>query len=403
VHEAGKVISAASVGLDKQQVLDRILEQAIVHITGVDGQEASVGTIHLLEKETGDLLLESVYPKDYPKNLLNKFKRISLNDRNLSSKIGISGKAVSMRQALLVPDVSKDKDYIWHNENTKSELAIPMFDKDGNILGVMDVESRHINGFDNLDKDSLSLLVEMAVIAIQNSDQTMQLSRSNAVALMGAWGAEIAHILNREVGNIRRGVALLRQQFGVTDKIVEELNVIDRSASQLALPEIPEQIPGYDFASSHASCDLNTTIQWAIDVFRAGHPGVQIFFETGDVDIKVAMHERFVYLMAINLLRNSEHAVALSDEKNIYLRTRIDDLSTLFEIENTGATLRPEIIPQLFKQLIPHQDGRKGRGLLLVGFIVEQHGGRIEVVQKNKNVGACFRFWLPLAQKQNEI
>ena len=48
----------------------------------------------------------------------------------------------------------------------------------------------------------------------------------------------------------------------------------------------------------------------------------------------------------------------------------------VFEIEDTGLGLRPEVVPFVFKRLVPHKDGRKGRGLLLVGFIVQQHGGQ---------------------------
>ena len=153
VHEAGKVISAASVGLDRQEVLDSILEQAIEYVTGVDGWKASVGTIHLLEEETNELVVKSVFPHQYPQSSIAKFDHISLDPRkNKNGRIGVIGRAVRTRQAQLVPDVDKDDDYIAHNEDTKSELAIPLLDN-GKVIGVMDVESPHLDAFDELDKD----------------------------------------------------------------------------------------------------------------------------------------------------------------------------------------------------------------------------------------------------------
>jgi GAF domain-containing protein/energy-coupling factor transporter ATP-binding protein EcfA2 len=397
VHEAGKVISAASVGLSRQEVLDSILEQAIEYVTGVDGWKASVGTIQLLDEETNELVVKSVFPRQYPRSSIAKFDHISLDPKKPENgRVGITGRAVRTRQAQLVPDVSRDEDYIIHNEDTKSELAIPMLDN-GRVIGVMDVESPHPDAFDELDKDSLSLLVDLAVVALRNAEQAELLTRSNAVGLMGAWGAEIVHDINREVGYIRRDVKYLRQQPGLSEVVMEGLGMIDECAEHLALPEIPERLPGYEAVPSHSASNLDSAIHAAVEAYRSGNPSITTHFEPGCPEIRVAMHERFVIAMVRNLFRNAGFALSrISNEKVIYIRSRVDGSMAVFEIEDSGPGLRPDVIPSLFKRLIPHQDGRKGRGLLLVGFIVQQHGGRIEIVP-NEGKGAFFRFWLPLA------
>jgi nitrogen-specific signal transduction histidine kinase len=268
----------------------------------------------------------------------------------------------------------------------------------GKVIGVMDMESNEPNAFDELDKDSLGLLVELAVVALQNAKQAEQLTRSNAVGIMGAWGAEIVHVVNREVGYIRREVFLMQQQPELPFETRESLSIIDQSADRLALPEIPERMPGLEGAPSSASCSIDSTIRAAVDVYRSGHPAITFKFEPGCPDIQVAMHERFLHLTVNNLLRNAEHALSLiSTEKIIRIRSYVEGTMSVFEIEDSGQGVRSDIIPYLFKQLIPHGDGRKGRGLLLVGFIVEQHGGRVEVVPNDPGKGALFRFWLPLA------
>jgi len=402
VHEAGKVISAASIGLDRQQVLDRILEQAVEYVTGVDGWKASVGTIQLLDEETNELVVKSVFPRQYPQSPIAKFDYISHDlKRPKDGRIGVTGRAVRPRQAQLVPDVDNDDDYIVNNEDTKSELAIPLQDN-GRVIGVMDVQSPHLDAFDELDKDSLSLLADLAVVALQNIEQAEQLTRSNAVGLMGAWGAEIVHDVNREVGHIRSEVFLLAKQPSLPEEVRHGLAAIDEFAKQLALPEIPERVPGTEVIMAPDSADLDSGIHAAVEVYRSEHPDISFQFEPGCLGTRVAMHERFIRSIFRNLLRNAVHALNQEDliDKTIMIRSRVENSIAMIEIENSGPSLRPAIVPFLFKRLFPHDDGRKGRGLLLVGFLVEQHGGRIEAVQNEAKYGVLFRLWLPLFESE---
>jgi signal transduction histidine kinase len=180
------------------------------------------------------------------------------------------------------------------------------------------------------------------------------------------------------------------------------LDVIDEFAKQLALPEIPERIPGTESVTTPASSLLDSAIYTAVQIYRSDYPFISIKFKPGCSGIQVAMHERFILTIFRNLLRNAVHALMQGDliEKKIKIRSRVDGSMALIEMENSGPGFRPEIVPFLFKRLIPHEDGRKGRGLLLVGFLVEQHGGRIEAVQNKSKKGVLFRFWLPLFQPE---
>jgi GAF domain-containing protein len=405
VHEAGKVISAASVGLDKQQVLDRILEQAIECVTGLLGPAASVGTIQLLDEETHELVVMSVFPPQDSKRFTDKLDSIPLDPQKpRTGRIGVSGRAALTRQPQLVPDVSKDDDYIVYSEKTKSELAIPMLEND-RVIGVMDVESSELNAFDQLDRESLSLLVDLALVALRNAEQADQLTRSNAVGLMGAWAAEVVHGIHREVGVIRREVFWLQQQPEASAKIKESFALIDQAAARLAQPEIPERLPGYEAVTLPDFCQLDEIIQGVVQTYQSKHPSIAFRFEPGCPEIPVAMHERFVHSIFRNLLRNAAFALLRDDvtEKTVCIRSRVEGSMAVIDLENSGPKLRSNILPYLFKRLIPHDDGRKGRGLLLVGFIVEQHAGRIEIVQNEQEKGVLFRLWLPLHQERKTL
>ncbi len=401
VINASKVITA-SVGLGHQEILEKILEQAVETVKGSGEQKATLGTMQRFDEKNKELIFEYVYPT----SILPELKA-EIGDclpletaKSGERRRGISVRAANSRKPQLIHDVSIDSDYVVYHDKTKSELSVPLLDGD-NLIGVLDVESDEVHAFDEEDMEALQALAGMAVVALRNAEQAEMLTRSNAVGVMGAWGAEIVHVVNREVGCIRRGVYLIQQRPDIPAEVREELNTIDQSANRLAMPEIPDRLPGYEATPLPASSDIDSAIHTAVEADRPRYPSISFRFEAGCPDVRVAMHERFIFTILRNLLRNAIHALSSESviEKTIWVRSRIDGSMAMIEMENSGPNLRTEIAPFIFKRLIPHGDGRKGRGLLLVGFIIEQHGGKIETIQI-EGKGVTFRFWLPLAPSQ---
>jgi len=81
---------------------------------------------------------------------------------------GLVGYAALHREAVLVPDVSKDPRYIKVVDDVRSELAIPMLIKD-RCLGVFDLESPELDAFSKRDVEILTLLASQAAVAIENA------------------------------------------------------------------------------------------------------------------------------------------------------------------------------------------------------------------------------------------
>lgn len=392
VINASKVITA-SVGLSRQEILERILEQAVETVKGSGARKATLGTMQLLDEKSKELVFECAYPPNIHTEL-----RVELGDRlSLETRSGISVRAANSREPQLVHDVHLDPDYVEYYAKTRSELAVPLLDE-GRLIGVLDVENDQVRAFDEEDVQALQALADLAVVALRNTKHAEQLARSNSIGLMGAWGAEIVHDVNREVGHIRSEVFLLAKHPSLPEEVRQGLSAIDEFARQLALPDIPEHLPGTEVVMAPASADLDSEIHAAVEVYRSDHPAISFQFEPGCPGTRVAMHERFIRSIFRNLLRNAVHALTQGDsiEKTIRIQSSMEGSMAMIEMENSGPSLRPEIVPFLFKRLFPHDDGRKGRGLLLVGFLVEQHGGRIEAVPIEAENGVHFRFWLPL-------
>ena len=81
---------------------------------------------------------------------------------------GLVGYAASNKTAVLVPDVTKDSRYIALNQETRSELAIPLIYK-GKVLGVMDLEHVKKRFFTEDHMRTMSTLAAQLAIAIENA------------------------------------------------------------------------------------------------------------------------------------------------------------------------------------------------------------------------------------------
>ena len=92
---------------------------------------------------------------------------------------GLVGYAALHREAVLVPDVSKDPRYIKVLDDVRSELAIPMLLQD-RCIGVFDLESPELDAFSKRDMEILTLLASQAAVAIENARLYAEVSRNEA-------------------------------------------------------------------------------------------------------------------------------------------------------------------------------------------------------------------------------
>ena len=92
---------------------------------------------------------------------------------------GVSGWVAGTGQPMLVPDVSREPRYVlMHGSRCRSELIVPVIAK-GRVIGVLDIQSDHLNDFDDTDLAVIQALGNQAAIAIENArlyEQAQQLA-----------------------------------------------------------------------------------------------------------------------------------------------------------------------------------------------------------------------------------
>ena len=74
---------------------------------------------------------------------------------------GVCGTAAQRRQTIIVPDVTQFPGHIACDPNSKSEIVIPVFAPDNQLIAVLDIDSDRPNAFDEADARGLERIVEL--------------------------------------------------------------------------------------------------------------------------------------------------------------------------------------------------------------------------------------------------
>jgi len=92
---------------------------------------------------------------------------------------GLVGAAATLRQPVLVPDVTADPRYLMVNPETRSELALPLIAKN-RVIGVLDLESPQPNYFTEEHVQTLSILAAHLAVSLENARLYEQVARDEA-------------------------------------------------------------------------------------------------------------------------------------------------------------------------------------------------------------------------------
>src|ERR1700694_3893652 len=144
----------------------------------------------VLMVEGGGAYLKHYVSLGYPRELVDNL-RVPIGQ-------GITGTAAATGHSVRVSDTSKDDRYIAAIENVRSELAVPLM-RQGKPVGVLDIQSRHLDYFTQDQQNILTLLAGRLAIAIENA-RLYQKERTQAetLLLLNEVGRETSSILDVE-------------------------------------------------------------------------------------------------------------------------------------------------------------------------------------------------------------
>jgi L-methionine (R)-S-oxide reductase len=74
---------------------------------------------------------------------------------------GVCGTAAQRRETLIVPDVEQFPGHIACDAKSRSEIVVPVFGPEGELLAVLDVDSAQLDAFDEDDRAGLEKIVAL--------------------------------------------------------------------------------------------------------------------------------------------------------------------------------------------------------------------------------------------------
>ena len=119
-----------------EAILKPALEEALI-ITGGKRSFAAV-----IEQDSGEMIVAETAGEDWT----DERRRIRLRPHNETER-GITGYVALTGKPYFSPDVSKDPHYIPSFPDVRSEAAVPFFDAEGKVRGVLSVDSPHLDAF----------------------------------------------------------------------------------------------------------------------------------------------------------------------------------------------------------------------------------------------------------------
>jgi len=79
----------------------------------------------------------------------------------LEKEKGVCWAGVTSKKTIIVPDVHKFPGHVACDSRSNSEIVVPLIDKENQVWGMLDVDSRKFDAFSDVDKDWLEKIVKL--------------------------------------------------------------------------------------------------------------------------------------------------------------------------------------------------------------------------------------------------
>ncbi len=149
-----------SIGADRESIYSEIGPQIAALIAGETDLTANLANIAAALKEAFGFLWVGFYLVREGQLVLGPFQGPVACTR-IEFGQGVCGNAYSSRKTLIVPNVNEFPGHIACITRSLSEIVVPMFNDDGSVFGVLDVDSERIDDFTDVDSRALEAIVRL--------------------------------------------------------------------------------------------------------------------------------------------------------------------------------------------------------------------------------------------------
>ena len=406
LYEVGKTLSST---LD----LDELFKKALELLRDRFGYQLCV--FLLLDQEKKELYVKQIIGRD-------------LEDvKELRFRVGVDGMVgwvAEQGEFLYVPDVSKDRRYLVALPNIRSEAAFPLKVRD-QVIGVLDIESEKLSGFDEEDLKVLSSLASQISVFIENAQlfyqlkQTLkelkqaqdQIIQAEKLRAMGEMASGVAHDFNNLLAVILGNIQLLLHQFDrlSPEEIRERLKTIEQSSKDGAeTVRRIQEFSGMRRDKEFSPLSLNELItdvvnvtqpRWKEQTQRKGIR-VELTKKLGKIPRILGNPSELREVMT-NIVVNAVDAMPNGGEVIMTTSIQAEDWVEM-RIADTGIGMTEEVRRRVFDPFFTTKGvTNTGLGMSVSYGIIKRHGGEI-LIESEPGKGTTFIIHLPTGY-MNEI
>ncbi|MCU4157804.1 GAF domain-containing protein [Carboxylicivirga sp. A043] len=139
----------------------RIYEQIKQLIEATDNPASRMATINaILHHKMTDFYWTGFYELVNGELLVSAYQG-PVACLKLKKDTGVCWAGINRKETVVVPNVHEFSGHIACSSATNSEIVVPVFNQDKEVIAVLDVDSKEFNTFDEIDKQELEKIVAL--------------------------------------------------------------------------------------------------------------------------------------------------------------------------------------------------------------------------------------------------
>jgi len=215
----------------------------------------------------------------------------------------------------------------------------------------------------------------------------------------------IAHEIKNPLTPIQLSAERIRRKYG--KQITEDREIFDQCTNTIVrqVDDIKRMV---DEFSSFARMpkpnvseeDVVDTVRQIVFMMQMASPDITIRDRLPDAPLRASFDRRLVSQAVQNIIKNATEAIAAVPEESrapaeIAVSARSEDEDVVVDVSDTGKGFPAEGRQRLLEPYMTTREGGTGLGLAIVGKILEDHGGRIELLDNPAGRGGLVRLRFP--------
>lgn len=145
---------------DRGKIYAELAPQIAALVAGETDLTANLANIAAALKEALGFFWVGFYVVKENQLVLNAFQGPIACTR-IDFDQGVCGHCYTIKEIVIVPNVEEFPGHIACASESKSEIVLPIFEKSGEVFGVLDVDSDELNDFSEIDAEGLRKIVKI--------------------------------------------------------------------------------------------------------------------------------------------------------------------------------------------------------------------------------------------------